>query len=130
MAAVSDFLESHSIGIAWIEKLQNYRWIIYGPRDRTDIESGTLTRNPLGLLDRIHSTILKKSDDAFVAPFDNSSIHVQDIPKAEPLRIIRHPDNPELRFEQSSLADPNPLLITLDGDSGWQKLGVVAQILM
>ena len=130
MAAFSDFLESHAIGIARIEKLQNYRWIVDASRDRSDIESGILKSNPLGLLNRIDDTTFKQRDDAFVAPFHRYSIDLQDIPEAEPLRIVRHPDDPELRFEQNSLADSNPLLIALDSDSGWQKVAVVAQILM
>ena len=74
MAAFSDFLESHAIGIARIEKLQNYRWIVDASRDGTDIESGTLKSNPLGLLNRIDDTILKQRDDTFIAPFRHCSI--------------------------------------------------------
>ena len=37
---------------------------------------------------------------------------------------------PNSDSSSTSLADSNPLLIALDSDSGWQKLGVVAQILM
>jgi len=130
MAAFSDFVESHSIGIARIEKLKNYRRIVDASRNWPDIESCTFAGNPLGLLNRINGTIFKERDDTFVAPFHNCSIYLQDIPEAEPLRIIRHPDDTELGLEQNSLTDPNPLLIALDRDSGRQKLGVIVQILM
>jgi hypothetical protein len=44
--------------------------------------------------------------------------------------MIRHTDDPELRLQQHALNGSNPLLVAFDRDSGWQKLGVVAQILM
>ena len=104
--------------------------VVDGSADGTDIESGTLTSNPHGLLYRAHGRIFKQRAQTPVAARHRLPIHLHDIPEAEPLRMIRHPDDPELRFQQYALEDSNTLLVAFDRDSGWQKLGVGAQILM
>ena len=118
------------MGIAPVEQFQNERWVVDTSPKRTDIESRTFSGNALGLFNRTDRKVFKQVGETFISTFDSLPIHSQHIAEAEPLRIIRHSDDAEFRFELDALSGSNPLTVALDCDSGWHDLCVITQILM
>src|SRR5262245_40596420 len=105
------------MGIAPVEQFQNERGIVDTSPEGTDVESGTLIRNPPRLFNRTYGEVFKQASQTFSSTFNRFPIHEHDIAEAEPLWIIRYLDDPKFRFQLDALAGPDPLVVAFDCDS-------------